>query len=360
MAGVVAHRGRRGLSPLELPDIETLVSSVELLCERDEVELAPFVQSWDPGVGAMDQDRASQQDLAKYLLNRSGSGAADLVSPQGADQLIEFVRAVVGLAPGRVYIELLPALYRSLVEVLQIRDPAALHYLEPLVRTGAQPGGITVASLNYDLSIETVAGAIGVACSTGLEDWEASGEVRFEEQGVRLIKLHGSIDWTRDTAAYGGPNGGMGINRETLVLRPPDNDSLPFLLFGRREKLRPEGPFLDLRAEFARRLRRCRFLMVVGYSFSDDHVNELIAHWVNSHADRILVVVDPDFPTTWASATHPFHRSLLTGLQSRALTTPITVADQSRLLPLRERAETALATLTQCSSEDLLAKLRAP
>ena len=38
----------RGGSPTDLPDIERLVSAVELLSKRNGLEVSPFIGSWDP------------------------------------------------------------------------------------------------------------------------------------------------------------------------------------------------------------------------------------------------------------------------------------------------------------------------
>lgn len=57
VSALMAERGRHGRSPLEYPDIETVASAIALLADRDNVELTPFVQSWDPGVGAVGLSR---------------------------------------------------------------------------------------------------------------------------------------------------------------------------------------------------------------------------------------------------------------------------------------------------------------
>lgn len=359
VSAIVAHRGRNGASPQDLPDIETVVSSVELLRDRDEVELAPFVQSWDPAVGAMDQNRAGQARLSKTILDGIGQGLFGGASSGLTDQLAQFVRAEVGLAPGNTYADLLPALFRVMGELLKVEDSSRLSYLEPLVRLGAASGGLTVATLNYDLTLETTAAKLGVSCSTGVQRWEETGRIEAPEEGLRLLKLHGSIDWTRGGfigAQHGGP---LGISRVTLQTRPPKaQDDLPFLIFGRREKLRPEGPFLDLRAEFARRLNSSQCLVVVGYSFADDHVNELVAHWINADSQRFLVVVDPNFPVSWGRAqVQDFRSSLLSGLRSHLFGKSLVSLESSRLLVIRKGAADALPSLCQAGPDGLKSQL---
>ena len=49
------------------------------------------------------------------------------------------------------------------------------------------------------------------------------------------------------------------------------------MVFGAGEKHRSDGPFLDLLMEAKRSLSEALELVVVGYSFRDDHVNHLIS-----------------------------------------------------------------------------------
>jgi len=44
---------------------------------------------------------------------------------------------------------------------------------------------------------------------------------------------------------------------------------------------------------FARQLQSIRRLVAIGYSFCDDHVNEVVATWLSGHASRTLDIVSP-------------------------------------------------------------------
>lgn len=56
----------------------------------------------------------------------------------------------------------------------------------------------------------------------------------------------------------------------------------PAVIFGAGNKLRPDGPYLDLYQEFRGALQQARRVVIIGYSFSDEHVNELLRRWVTS------------------------------------------------------------------------------
>ena len=67
----------------------------------------------------------------------------------------------------------------------------------------------------------------------------------------------------------------------------------PAVVFGEAGKLRSEGPYLELPLAWSAELRLADSLVVVGYSFRDQHVNEVIARWFHADARRRITVVDP-------------------------------------------------------------------
>src|SRR6266404_6065707 len=67
-------------------------------------------------------------------------------------------------------------------------------YLLPLVQKG-QGRAFTIATLNYDNTIELACESVQVPFTVGLDQWAEYGEFRKPEQGIELLKLHGSIDW---------------------------------------------------------------------------------------------------------------------------------------------------------------------
>jgi hypothetical protein len=57
--------------------------------------------------------------------------------------------------------------------------------------------------------------------------------------------------------------------------------------------LTAEGPFLDLLKAFNDELEGADTLTVIGYSFSDPHINVYIGDWLNRSETHLLRVVDP-------------------------------------------------------------------
>lgn len=58
------------------------------------------------------------------------------------------------------------------------------------------------------------------------------------------------------------------------------------MIFGAGNRLRPDGPYLDLYREFKDVLAEDRQVIVIGYSFRDAHVNEAVRRWVLEHGQE--------------------------------------------------------------------------
>jgi hypothetical protein len=83
------------------------------------------------------------------------------------------------------------------------------------------------------------------------------------------------------------------------------------IVFGGRGKLRAEGPYLSLLAELEMVMTRVERLVIVGYSFRDDHVNEVIRRWTTERDSNRIVVIDPRFPEHPSPAGNDFRDELM-------------------------------------------------
>lgn len=138
----------------------------------------------------------------------------------------------------------------------------------------------------------------------------------FPPEGLHLLKLHGSIAWS---ITHPSQPKEYVVPPERFRPRPPQVDSgeLPAVIYGRRGKLRGDGPFLDIRSEFSRRLQSASCLVSVGYSFADDHVNALIRRWLTSGADRWVLSLDPRPPKPGQANDQTFADELWGSLPTR-------------------------------------------
>ncbi len=149
---------------------------------------------------------------------------------------------------------------------------------------------VRVFTLNYDICVEKALAGTGFGIELGFNsgrEWEATKFDANEntDVGMYLYKLHGSIDWERDEG-----NGN--------ILKLCDNPQpSPELIFGTAAKLSSIDPYLF----YVHELRKyslneaLRFIVVIGYSFSDDYVNGLIGQAVTRSEYLKVLVVAPVF-----------------------------------------------------------------
>jgi hypothetical protein len=92
------------------------------------------------------------------------------------------------------------------------------------------------------------------------------------------------------------------------------------VIFGGRNKLTAEGPFLDLLIKFRNVLSQHSHLIVLGYSFRDQHINRCIVRWFDGDSSRRLTIVGRQ----GASATDSlFYRAYPRALDERLTFEPI-------------------------------------
>lgn len=301
---LIAYDAAQGFDPFEGLDVERVFAAVELLAERRTLEVSPFVASWHPAVDAWDDLRRT----APVAFDRKFKQA--LSSPHYSGQIVGLINQLIDsrvttASSGTTYAALgrrMLGELRDLVSVTQKR----VGYLEPLVARGRGRGGLTIATLNYDLGVEYAAEAAGVPLDTGIESWLAGGRWRWPVDGIRLLKLHGSINWVWDRLDH---EDGELPGDVVRISEPDEEHENPALVFGNRGKLRAEGPFLGLLAEFEAQLKAASRLVAIGYSFRDDHVNEAVRQWLSEDRARTILVIDPFWPDDYEIATE-FQRTL--------------------------------------------------
>jgi hypothetical protein len=281
-------------------DVELVFSTVELLAERESLEVTPFVAAWQSDVDQWRRRSRSNDvfaSLAKRMLNE-------------LRHEISVTRKEIG-------------------------------YLMPLVVAASNPAQLRIATLNYDRSIELAGEACNIGVHTGIWEWVRAGRWTWPTTGMCLLKLHGSIDWAWcDDPPY---DGRMPSRFVREIPTSASADSEPVLVFGLRGKLRAEGPFLSALAEFESWLSSAQRLTVVGYSFRDDHVNQIIRRWTHDHRSREIILVDPGFPRRrpTVTSTSTFRDSLLTHLKPSGTSE----GPETKIKPIRKRAAQAVPDL---------------
>jgi SIR2-like domain len=287
-------------------DVERLFASIDLLVDRYNQPWSPLIATWHPGLESFSPQPSLSQHNLFIELNNFERALKDAQSPQSRysgfsslrGALVELLeKAAQGARPSDVsalLAQVRDQMLRSLFELLSIDDRAKIEYLSPVIELGRRQGSLTIATLNYDRSIENAAELLDEHCDTAIESWLARGELDWSGSGLRLLKLHGSIDWVVEPDR---PQRQLPVTQIPKVADAEEKGwyDRPAVVFGEAGKLWSEGPYLELLA-CAAELKRTQCLLTVGYSFRDAHVNEVIARWFNADASRQIVLVDPTDP----------------------------------------------------------------
>jgi hypothetical protein len=259
VAALIAHNAIAGNSgAYDGLDVEEFFAAIETLAGRRSMDAAPFVAAW-----------------SRPLEEAENEGAFDHLAHH---------------------------VMKALQQVTTV-DEVRVDYLAPLLAGDDHP--IQIATLNYDRSIELVANRAGMTLDTGIGRWQ--GEFGWDwddDAAVRLLKLHGSTDWDVERT---NAKRGSHLASERIVPAAPlkdipgvpsfgvDRSYVPEVIFGKGNKLRARGPYLAMLIEFDRMLAESDQLIVVGYAFGDDHINQVIARWFNGRPDPQVTVIDPLF-----------------------------------------------------------------
>lgn len=111
-----------------------------------------------------------------------------------------------------------------------------------------------------------------------------------ENHPIKLFKLHGSLDWFDDNGAFGVSS--FKFPRHTNAEDFPD-DLRPLLIFGTNHKLSAREPFLSLAYHFSQCILKTPVLAIVGYSFGDSYINEIIEQGFRTNSRLKIVVIAP-------------------------------------------------------------------
>ncbi len=168
-----------------------------------------------------------------------------------------------------------------------------LSYLSSFTKLRKEGGfdfPLHIFTLNYDLGIEKANENSRI--ERGFDKTENGGdgfwnfrrfmELNSEEQpDIYLYKLHGSIDWERDSST-----------QKITYCEGESNN--PVLIFGTQYKMQYVDPFLFLFSEFRRKVFESKLIISVGYSFYDEHINGVLSDSLRLNKNQKIISVAKD------------------------------------------------------------------
>ena len=153
-------------------DVERLFAAVEILIERRSQPWSPFVASWDadlesfgaPGAfGPTTVLRNVEEELDRRYLDHSTLYSVNRVSDAMQAVAREAIRLSQPDATQLLHVAR-QGMWDSLRSLLGISESRKVAYLRPLVEFAKSQPTFTVATLNYDVSVEMAAQSAGVVC----------------------------------------------------------------------------------------------------------------------------------------------------------------------------------------------------
>ena len=166
---------------------------------------------------------------------------------------------------------------------------------------------IQIFSLNYDTVLEASLESLMISYTDGFRGSNRAwfDPVTFKERNTsyQLFKLHGSIDWVRDNSDHiRRISQKYNIGEEEIVLIYPSEQKYVHT---------QSGIYESMLNNFRSRLREPKnnnCLIVLGYSFGDQHINEAIVDSINYPNSKLTVIAFVGPHQEDLSATDPHER----------------------------------------------------
>ncbi len=294
IAGLLFQKSTKGHSPYGELDIEEIFTVIAQIANREKLEILPFISSWHPAINLLDtkptyttRNRSAFKDSLRRLLdNRNRSAGSDIER----EELYSIIQKIANDVPkSGVFKNLVHLIMTKLAEITYVEDPSVVDYLKPLLLLTNLK---FISTLNYDNTIELAASSAGTDYSIGVEDWTEHTHVSFAPDRLKLLKLHGSINWTKYSARNTIGKGPRYIGLRIKTGRIGGGTRFgSYIVFGKGDKLTSIGPFLEIYNEFTASLEHVTHLLIVGYSFRDIHINTAVKKWFDTDTDRTVQII---------------------------------------------------------------------
>lgn len=247
LGGIRFQWGRLGSDPDQSINIEQIATAALRLRHRGSDPLSPYVASWSEKITEFE---AAQQGVLEKFSEVIFARLRQWLTTPAADK-IEYVNRIGDLHD---------------------KDTS-----------------VSIFSLNYDLIIESAFASTKRPLANGFKGGRWDPRLLRDHKRIRLFKLHGSLDWVDDEM--------HGICSLSFDRHPKAEDfeelKPPLLIFGTDAKLSGKDPFLTLTHSFSEELRVANLLVVIGYSFTDHHINEIIEQRMRENLPLRMIVVSP-------------------------------------------------------------------
>lgn len=181
---------------------------------------------------------------------------------------------------------------KDFIKTKGIVSEEKVQYLQPLLAFIEETPPLDIISVNYDTSIEQFCNLHKLTYQDGFEvHWNPKTFDRDHTE-IRLYKLHGSIMWYQTDR---GDYIKLPVMTEASNIQLITGEKAGNLMLYPMQKWDYAEPFLELSVQIKRLLESesCKFLIVIGYSFRDEHIIRILWDSARKNRDLRVILIDP-------------------------------------------------------------------
>ncbi len=151
---------------------------------------------------------------------------------------------------------------------------------------------LDVISLNYDTCIEQFCNVHKLSYQDGFDVYWNPKTFATEHTDIRHYKLHGSVMWYQSNR---GAYIKLPVMTKSSKIELITGETAENLMLYPMQKWDFAEPLLELLVEIKHLLESeaCKFLIVVGYSFRDEHIRRILWDAARKNKELHLVLIDP-------------------------------------------------------------------
>jgi len=168
-----------------------------------------------------------------------------------------------------------------------------IYYLKPLLDLIEQYSTLDIISLNYDTCIEQFCHVYNLLYQDGFDSHWNPEVFDRENTVIRLYKAHGSVMWYKSEK---GDYRKSDVFTENIEIQLMAGEKAENLILYPYAKMDYAGPLLELLVYIKHILESdtCKFLIVVGYSFRDPHIQRILWEAAKKNTQFHLILIDPN------------------------------------------------------------------
>jgi predicted transcriptional regulator len=224
-------------------------------------------------------------------------------------------------------------------------EESEVTYFQPLMDFLRDHEALDIFSTNYDNTLEQFCDMKDIRYIDGFDSagWNPRTFIELKE-GLRIYKLHGSVTWWRTEE---GDYKSIPVrNYKDVISLSSGKSAVPLILYPGK-KLEYNDPYLDILFELRQQLKVAKHVIVVGYSFKDEHITRIFQYAAKKNRKFIMFLVSPSAFEIFTKKLRyyediEFEKGFAApGIDSGGFTSPVnsTLGLERRVIPLSYKFE---------------------